>query len=99
MRILVCRLYKQEIARGGVATCGEPWGERDVQQVKGNVKYGTTACPEKLVVPDIMVDAALAAMRRDDAINACVHMAVKTFDELVPEYRANIRQGNSPCTT
>lgn len=76
MHILVCRLYKQEEARGCTATCGELWVERDIQYVKCNVKYRTTSCPEKLFVHDHLVDKALAAMRHDDTVNACVHTAV-----------------------
>ena len=93
LHILVCRLHKQEEARGCVATCGELWVERGIQHVKSNVKYRTTSCPEKLYVHDLMVDEALAAMRHDDATSTCVRTAVKSFDELVPKYRANIRSG------
>ena len=93
MHILVCRLYKQEEARGCTATCGELWVERDIQFVKSNVKYRTTSCPEKLFVHDHLVDEALAAMRHDDTVNACVHTAVKLIDELIPKYRADVRAG------
>jgi len=91
----VCRLSKQETAKGCVATCGELWVERNIQFVKSNVKYRTTSCPEKLYVHDLMVDEALTAMQHDDSLNASVRTAVKTFDELVPKYRANIRSGPS----
>ena len=93
LHILVCRLHKQEEARGCVATCGELWVERGIQHVKSNVKYRTTSCPEKLCVHDHLVDEALTAMRHDDAVNACVHTAVQSFDEVIPRYRADIRGG------
>ncbi|DBA75815.1 TPA: hypothetical protein ACH3X1_010220 [Trebouxia sp. C0004] len=95
LHILVCRLSKQETAKGCVATCGELWVERNTQFVESNVKYRTTSCPEKLYVHDLMVDEALAAMRHDDSLNASVRTAVKSFDELVPKYRVNIRSGPS----
>jgi len=91
----VCRLSKQETAKGCVATCGELWVERNIQFVKSNVKYRTTSCPEKLYVHDLMVDEALTAMQHDDSLNASVRTAVKSVDELVPRYRANIRSGPS----
>jgi len=91
----VCRLSKQETAKGCVATCGELWVERNIQFVKSNVKYRTTSCPEKLYVHDRMVDEALTAMQHDDSLNASVRTAVKSVDELVPRYRANIRSGPS----
>ena len=95
LHILVCRLSKQEAAKGCVAACGELWVERNIQFVKSNIKYRTTSCPEKLYVHDlmIMVDEALTAMRHDDFLNASVRTAVKSFVELVPKYRANIRSG------
>ncbi|DBA87692.1 TPA: hypothetical protein ACH3X1_004699 [Trebouxia sp. C0004] len=40
-----------------------------------------------------MRDEALLEMQHDDCIHACVRTAVKTLNELVPEYRANIRAG------
>lgn len=39
------------------------------------------------------MDEALSTLRRDDATSACVRTAVKSFDELVPKYRASIRAG------
>ncbi|DBB05418.1 TPA: hypothetical protein ACH3X1_012384 [Trebouxia sp. C0004] len=93
LHFLVCRLKKQEEAKGCVARCGELWVEMGIQDVKSNVKYRTTSCPEKLYVHDLMRDEALLEMQHDDCIHACVRTAVKTFDELVPEYRANIRAG------
>ncbi|DBA87963.1 TPA: hypothetical protein ACH3X1_004948 [Trebouxia sp. C0004] len=93
LHILVCRLYKQEEARGCIATCGKLGAERGIQHVKSNVKYRTTSCPEKLYVHDLLVDEALSTLQHDDATSACVRTAVKSFDELVPKYRANIRTG------
>jgi hypothetical protein len=87
----MCRLSKQETAKGCVATWGELWVERNIQLVKCNVKYRTTSCPEKLYVHGLMVDEALTAMRHDDSLSASVRTAVKSFNELVPKYRANMR--------
>ncbi|DBA98166.1 TPA: hypothetical protein ACH3X1_014785 [Trebouxia sp. C0004] len=93
LHILVCRLYKQEEARGCIATCGELWVERSIQHVQSHVKYRTTSCPEKLYVHDLLVDEALSTLQHDDDTSTCVRAAVKTLDVLVPKYRANIRAG------
>jgi hypothetical protein len=90
MHIIVCRLPKQEEARGYTAKDGELWVERGIQRVKSNVKYRTTEHPEKLFAHDLMVDMALAHMRHEDA-NSGVSDGVMTFDQLIPEYRANMR--------
>ena len=54
---------------------------------------GQHKCPEKLYVHELMRHKALLEMQHDDCIRACVCTAVKAFDKLVPEYRANIRAG------
>ncbi|KAL0018081.1 hypothetical protein WJX77_008367 [Trebouxia sp. C0004] len=41
LHILVCRLYKQEEARGCTATCGELWVERACHSVSAS--YGAEA--------------------------------------------------------
>jgi hypothetical protein len=92
MHIIVCRLPKQEEARGYTAKDGELWVERGIQRVKSNVKYRTTEHPEKLFAHDLMVDMALAHMRHEYA-NSGVSDGVMTFDQLIPEYRANMRTG------
>lgn len=94
LHILVCRLHKQEEAKGCVARRSEMWVERGIQFVKSNVKYRTTACPEKLYVHDVMRDEALLAMRHDDYTTASVSTAVKMLDEVVPQYRVNVRAGH-----
>ncbi len=102
LHILVCRLSKQETAKGCVAFCGELWVERNIHFVKSNVKYRITSCPEKLYVHDRMVDGALAAMRHVDSVNASVRTAVKSFDELVRyQWYQNTEQtsGQAPHTT
>ena len=78
LHILVCRLHKQEEAKGCVARRSEMWVERGIQFVKSNcnVEYRTTACPEKLYVHDVMRDEALLAMRHDPYTNASVRTAV-----------------------
>ena len=93
LHILVCRLKKQEEAKVCVAPWGELWVERGIQTVKSNVKYRTTSCPEKLYAHDLMRDEAIVAMRHDSILHASVRTAVRSFDELVPQYRANIRAG------
>lgn len=93
LHILVCRLSKQEEAKGCVAKDGELWVERGVQRIKRNVKYRSTSCPEKLYVHDLMRDDALSAMRHSNCTEPCIQRAVKSFDELVPKYRADIRGG------
>ena len=93
MHILVCRLAKQEIARGCTGKDGELWVERGMQRCKSNVKYRVTSIPEKLMMHDEMVDAALLRTRQLDRLATDPQLAVLTFDELIPEYRHNIRAG------
>lgn len=93
MHILVCRLAKQEVARGCTGKDGELWVERAIQRCKSNVKYRTTAHPEKLLMHDVMVDTALLGMRQADRLTEQPDHAVKSFDEFVPAYRLNMRSG------
>ena len=93
LHILVCRLKKQEDAKGCVSSCGEVWVERGIRAVKSNVKYRTADCPEKLYAHDLMRDEAMLAMRLDSRLHASIRTAVQSFDEWVPEYQANIRAG------
>ena len=93
LHILVCRLYKQEEAKGCVANCAGLWVERGIQRVKKNVKYRSTWCPEKLYVHGLMRDEALSAMRHSNSTNPYTDKAIASFDELIPKYRADIRGG------
>ena len=93
MHILVCRLSRQELARGCIGREGELWVERGIQRSKSNSKYRTTAEPEKLLLHDTQVASALLHMRQHDRVAAEPGLAVKTFDELVPKYRHNMRSG------
>ncbi len=61
--------------------------------MKSNVKYCSTGCPEKLFAHDYMVEEACLQLRRADALQSNPSLAVKPFDERMPEYRANIRAG------
>ena len=90
---LVCRLAKQELARGCTGKDGELWVQRGMQRCKSNVKYRITAVPEKLLMHDQLVDAALVHAQQQDMLAPHAQPRVMTFDQLVPEYRANIRSG------
>ncbi|DBA77848.1 TPA: hypothetical protein ACH3X1_009202 [Trebouxia sp. C0004] len=50
-------------------------------------------CPEKLFVHDYVVEEACLQQLNADALHGNPSLAVKPFDEWVPEYRANIRAG------
>lgn len=93
LHILVCRLSKQEEATGCVAQHSEVWVERGIQRITRDVKYRTTSCPEKLFVHGLLRDNALTAMRHSNFTETCMEKIVKSFDELVPKYRADIRSG------
>ena len=75
LHILVCRLQKQEEAKGCVARCGELCVERGIQ-VTSNVKYKLTSCPDKLyaaVLQDLVVtrpffDIAASCFGRDRSV-------------------------------
>ena len=87
LHVLVCRLARQEAARGHVGKDIELWIERGVQRLKRNVKYRSTQYPEKIFVLSMLMDDALAAMRAANQISG--RPQLKSFDELVPKYRAN----------
>lgn len=66
--------------------------ERAIQKFKSNVKYRTTEFPEKLFAHDFLAEEALIRMRFEDDWTS-VRDCVRTFDELVPAYRADTRGG------
>lgn len=102
LHILVCRLEKQEQYRGHAAKDLELWVERSVQQLKSNVKYRTTMWPEKLFVLSMLTDDALSRLRAKRLIEGS--NPLRTFDELVPAYRAKplagplVDEGGDPVT-
>lgn len=79
LHMAICRLFDQETARGAVAKDSEGFVERDVQELKENLKYRITSCPERLYLSDRLADDALARWRRQTGI--------KKFDEWDPDYR------------
>ena len=50
-----------------------------------------TGCPEKLFVHEYMVEEAYLQLPNADALHDNSSLAVKPFDEWVPEHRANTR--------
>lgn len=56
-------------------------------QVKAGIKYRTSAVPELLIMADLLLAAGLARVRGLEPEHA------RTFDELVPSYRAKKREG------
>lgn len=58
-----------------------------VSQVKSGVKFRTSADPELLIMSDVLLDCALAQVHSKEAAHA------RTFDDLVPEYRARPLEG------
>lgn len=60
LHLLVCRLAKQEAARGSVAHSTEYWLENLIQWAKSTVRYRTTKYPELVLAHDIMLDDAIA---------------------------------------
>ena len=60
LRILACRLARQEAARGHVGKDVELWIERGVQHLKRNVKYRSNQYPEKIFVQSMLTHDALA---------------------------------------
>ena len=93
LHILVCRLARQEAARGHVGKDIELWIERGVQRLKRNVKYRSTQYPENIFVLSMLTDDALAAMRAANHISG--GPPLQRFDELVPAYRATPLSGPS----
>ena len=93
LHILVCRLARQEAARGHVGKDIELWIERGVQRLKRNVKYRSTEYPEKIFVLAMLTDDALAAMRAANQVSGGPKL--QRFDEWVPQYRATPLSGPS----
>lgn len=93
LHILVCRLPHQELARGCVGNDGEMFVERGMQEAKRPVKYRVSACPEKLLVHELSRTMALQKMAQQDSVTAPPELAVRTFDQLVPKYRQDMRSG------
>ena len=91
LHILLCRLARQEAARGHAGKDIELWIERGVQRLKRNVKYRSTQHPEKIFVLSMLTDDALAAMRAAAQISRGPQL--QRFDELVPKYRATPLSG------
>ena len=90
LHILVCRLHKQEAARGCTGRDGELWVERGMGACKCGIKYRTSAHPEKLLMHELMTSQALLDVSQSDRIATSPSLRVKSFDEWVPEYKANI---------
>ena len=59
VHMAICRLFQQEDARGPAANDQETWVERLMQEVKENLKFRITSCPERLYVSDRLMDDAL----------------------------------------
>ena len=71
LHLLVCRIAKQEAARGRVAHSTEYWLENLIQWAKSTVRYCTTKYPELVLAGDILLDDAIARCVRDhDAVRA-----------------------------
>jgi hypothetical protein len=79
LHMAICRLFEQEAARGPAAKDQETWVERVVQNVKENLKFRISSCPERLYVSDRLVDDALARWGREPGM--------QTFDAWDPAYR------------
>jgi hypothetical protein len=59
LHLLVCRIAKQEAARGRAAHSTEYWLEDLIQWAKSTVRYHTTKYPELVLADDIMLDDAI----------------------------------------
>lgn len=79
LHMAICRLFQQESARRPSAKDQKTWVERIMQEVKENLKFRITFCPERLYLSDRLVDDALARWSREPGM--------KTFDEWDPAYR------------
>jgi hypothetical protein len=75
LHLLVCRIAKQEAARGRVSHSTEYWLENLIQWAKSTVRYRTTKYPELVLAHDIMLDDAIA---RCTARHECVR--AKLYD-------------------
>jgi hypothetical protein len=69
LHLLVCRIAKQEAARGRAAHSTEYWLENLIQWAESTVRYRTTKYPELVLAHDIMLDDAIA---RCTAKHECV---------------------------
>ena len=81
LHILVCRLPEQEDTCGPASKDIELWVERSIQRLKKSTKYRTTEYPEKIAVKRIIMEQQMQKLKssRPD---------LRTFDDLVPAYRA-----------
>lgn len=59
LHLLVCRLARQEKARGRVAHSTEYWIENLIQWAKSTLRYRTTKYPELVLASDMLVDDAI----------------------------------------
>lgn len=60
LHLIVCRLARQEAARGRAAHSTEYWIENLIQWAKSTVRYRTTKYPELVLAGDILLDDAIA---------------------------------------
>jgi hypothetical protein len=60
LHLLVCRIARQEAARGRAAHSTEYWLENLIQWAKSTVRYRTTKYPELVLAGDILLDDAIA---------------------------------------
>ncbi len=72
--------------------CSELWVEQGIQHVKSNVKYRSTGCPEELFAHLYMVEEVCLLLRHADASQGNPGLALKPFDEWLPEYRQTSAQ-------
>lgn len=84
----MARALPQELARGPIVHEGEWWGERLIQTVKATTKQRCTSKPEVTLVNQLLLAGAVAAMKARHPDK------VKTFDDMVPEYRCAPMRGS-----
>lgn len=82
LHILNCALPDSERALGHLSFYSELWVERAIQDMKSNVKFRTTGCPEMLYMSELLSRERLGSVRAADP------KSYPTFDEWVPEYRS-----------
>jgi hypothetical protein len=71
LHLLVCRIARQEAARGRVAHSTEYWLENLIQWAKSTVRYRTTKYPELVLAGDILLDDAIArCFAKHDCVRA-----------------------------
>jgi hypothetical protein len=83
-----CRIPDQERAHGRICDNEEYWVERDIHGVKRKLDGRGTNDPELVAGNDILLEEAAAKCE-------CAGHVVKTFDELVPEYRSQEHRGRN----